>query len=201
MLSLVFPPFSTTVMEGRGLGSYIESCGQKQDRAGKIEQEERRCQSFWQHDRAEMLYHLGLFCERKNYFYLFVLSHVQLFAAPWNLAFQASLSMEFFSQEYWCGIPFHTLGDLPDPGIETMSLASSALTGGFLTTSVQFSRSVVSYSLRPQESQRARPPCPSPTPRVHSDSRPSSQWCHPAISSSVVPFSSCPQSLPASPYH
>ena len=55
-----------------------------------------------------------------------------------------------------------------------------------------------SDSLRPHESQHARPPCPSPTPRVHSDSCPSSQSCHPAISSSVVPFSSCPQSLPAS---
>ena len=65
-------------------------------------------------------------------------------------------------------------------------------------SSVQFSRSVVSDSSRPHESQHARPPCPSPTPRVHSDSCPSSQWCHPAISSSVVPFSSCPQSLPAS---
>ena len=65
-------------------------------------------------------------------------------------------------------------------------------------SSVQFSHSVVSDSLRPHESQRARPPCPSPTPGVHSDSRPLSQWCHPAISSSVVPFSSCPQSLPAS---
>ena len=64
--------------------------------------------------------------------------------------------------------------------------------------SVQFSRSVVSDSLRPHELQHARPPCPSTTPRVHSDSRPLSQWCHPAISSSVVPFSSCPQSLPAS---
>ena len=64
--------------------------------------------------------------------------------------------------------------------------------------SVQFSRSVVSDSLRPHELRHARPPCPSPTPGVHSDSRPSSQWCHPAISSSVVPFSSCPQSLPAS---
>ena len=64
--------------------------------------------------------------------------------------------------------------------------------------SVQFSCSVVSDSLRPQESQHARPPCPSPTPGVHSDSRPSSLWCHPAISSSVVPFSSCPQCLPAS---
>ena len=56
----------------------------------------------------------------------------------------------------------------------------------------------MSDSLRPQESQHARPPCPSPTPGAHSDSRPSSQWCHPAISSSVIPFSSCPQSLPAS---
>ena len=65
-------------------------------------------------------------------------------------------------------------------------------------SSIQFSCSVVSDFLRPHESQHSRPPCPSPTPRVHSDSRPSSQWCHPAISSSVIPFSSCPQSLPAS---
>ena len=64
--------------------------------------------------------------------------------------------------------------------------------------SVQFSRSVVSNSLRPHESQHARPPCPSSSPRVHSDACPSSPWCHPVISSSVVPFSSCPQSLPAS---
>ena len=64
--------------------------------------------------------------------------------------------------------------------------------------SIQFSHSVVSDSLRPHESQHARPPCPSPTPGVHSDSCPSSQWCHPAISSSIVLFSSCPQSLPAS---
>ena len=62
----------------------------------------------------------------------------------------------------------------------------------------QISRSVMSDSVRPHESQHARPPYPSPTPRVHPDSRPSNQWCLPAISSSVVPFSSCPQSLPAS---
>ena len=62
----------------------------------------------------------------------------------------------------------------------------------------QISRSVVSDSLQPHESQHARPPCPSPTPGVHLDSHPSSQWCHPAISSSVISFSSCPQSLPAS---
>ena len=64
--------------------------------------------------------------------------------------------------------------------------------------SVQFSRSVVSDSLWPHELQHTRPPCPSLTPRVHSNSCPCSQWCHPAISSSVVPFSSCPQSLPES---
>ena len=65
-------------------------------------------------------------------------------------------------------------------------------------SSDQISYSVVSDSLPPHESQHARPPCPSPTPGVHPDSRASSQWCHPAISSSVVPFSSWPQSLPAS---
>ena len=65
-------------------------------------------------------------------------------------------------------------------------------------SSVQFSRSVMSDSLQPHELQHARPSCPSPSPGVHSNSRPSSQWCHPAISSSVIPFSSCYQSLPAS---
>ena len=65
-------------------------------------------------------------------------------------------------------------------------------------SSVQFSRSVMSDSLRPHESQHTRPPCPSPIPWVHPNSCASSRWCHPAISSSVVPFSSCPQSLPAS---
>ena len=68
----------------------------------------------------------------------------------------------------------------------------------FDVISVQFSRSVMSDSLQPHESQHARPPCPSPTPGVHANSCPSSWLCHPVISSSVVPFSSCPQSLPAS---
>ena len=64
--------------------------------------------------------------------------------------------------------------------------------------SVQFSRSVVSNSLRLHKPQHARPPCPSPIPRVHPNPCPSSRWCHPTISSSVFPFSSCPQSFPAS---
>ena len=63
--------------------------------------------------------------------------------------------------------------------------------------SVQFSCSVMFDSLRPHELQHARPPCLSPTPGVHSNPCPSSQWCHPAISSSVIPFSSCPQSIPS----
>ena len=67
-------------------------------------------------------------------------------------------------------------------------------------SSVQFSRSVVSNSLQPHESQHARPPCPLPTPGVYPNSCPSSQWRHPAVSSSVVPFFSCPPSLPASEY-
>ena len=75
--------------------------------------------------------------------------------------------------------------------------SASLITLNDCVSSVQFSCSVVSDSLRPHESQHARPPCPSPTPGAYSNSCPSSQRCHPAISSSVVPFSSCPQSLPA----
>ena len=69
-----------------------------------------------------------------------------------------------------------------------------------MCSSVPFSRSVLPDSLQPNELQHARPPCPSPTPRVHPNPCPLSQWCHPAISSSVIPFSSCPQPLPASGY-
>ena len=142
---------------------------------------------------------------------------VQLFATLWTIVGQAPLSTGFSRQEYWSGLPCPSPGDLPDPGIEPTSLTSSALAVRPFTTSTtwealviayeyiilqirsdQISHSVVSDSLRHHESQHARPPCPSPTPEVHSDSCPSSQWCHPAISSSVVPFSSCPQSLPAS---
>ena len=85
-----------------------------------------------------------------------------------------------------------------------MHLSGTDLAGFCLTVSsdipvlVQLSRSVVSDSLRLHESQHARPPCPSTTPGVYPNSCPLSRWCHPAISSSVVPFSSCPQSLAAS---
>ena len=79
-----------------------------------------------------------------------------------------------------------------------MQTSTATVKNSMEIPSVQFSHSVVSDSLQPHESQHARTPCPSPTPGFHSDSRPFSQWCHPAISSSVIPFSSCPQSLPAS---
>ena len=75
-----------------------------------------------------------------------------------------------------------------------------SLIKSFLKYISQFSRSVRSNFLRPHESQHARPPCPSLTPGVYSNPCPSSRWCHPAISSSVVPFSSCLRSLPASGY-
>ena len=88
---------------------------------------------------------------------------------------------------------FETL-DCSPPGSSVHGISQARI----LIRSDQISCSVVSDSLQPHESQHARPLRPSPTPGVHSDSRPSSQWCNPAISSSVVPFSSCPQSLPAS---
>ena len=70
--------------------------------------------------------------------------------------------------------------------------------GNIFYHSVQFGCSVVSNSLRPHGLQHAKPPCPSPTPGVYSHSCPSSRWCHPTISSSIVPFSSCLQFFPAS---
>ena len=111
--------------------------------------------------------------------------------------------MEFSRQEYWSGLPFPSPGDLPDPGIEPRSPAFQAgslpsESTSILPDSAQFSHSVTSKSLWPHELEHARPLCPSPSPRVHSDSCPSSLWCHSAISSSVIPFSSCLQSLPAS---
>ena len=82
--------------------------------------------------------------------------------------------------------------------LSTLKIQFHCLLASILTSSVQFSRSVMFNSLQPHESQHTRPPCPSPTPGVHPNPCPLSRWCHPAISSSVIPFSSCPQSLPAS---
>ena len=136
-------------------------------------------------------------------------SHVRLFATPCTVTHQTPLSMGFSRQEYWSGLPFPPPGGLPNPDIEPASPAlqvdSSPLSHKgsprcfvWCVLSVQFSRSVVSDSLQPHESQHARPPCPSPIPGVHPNPCQSSRWCHPTISSSVIPFSSCPQSFPAS---
>ena len=92
---------------------------------------------------------------------------------------------------------YHQLSKLAQTSVHRVSSAIQP-SHFLLSPSVQFSHSVVSDSLRRHELQHARPPCPSPTPEIHSNSHPSSRWWHPAISSSVVPFSSCPQSLPAS---
>ena len=96
------------------------------------------------------------------------------------------------------GVSSHSTlqADLPHPGNEHGLLHCRQIL--YSLSSVQFSCSVVSNSLRPHESQHARSPCPSPTPGVYSNSCPSSRWWHPAISSSVVPFSSYPHSFPAS---
>ena len=90
-----------------------------------------------------------------------------------------------------------TLLDFPLPDWLTPLSFLYLLFHSSSNSSVQFSCSVVSDSLRPHESQHARPPCPSPTPGVHPNSCPLIRWRHPAISSSVIPFSSCPQSLPS----
>ena len=95
-----------------------------------------------------------------------------------------------------CGIPL-VLGFIYFKYSSVYTPIQNSPSTPFPHTSVQFSCSVVSDSLRPHESQHAKPPCPSPTPGVHPHPCPLSQWCHLTISSSVVPFS-CPQSFPAS---
>ena len=170
--------------------------------------------------------------------------NVQLFVAPCTVACQDPLSMGSPRQEYWSGLPFPSPEDLPNPGIEPLSLVSdreryvsyditymqnlkndtneliyiqnwakwiytmvrvlrnsekgAVLFFIILFISVQFSHSVVYDSLQSHGPQHSRPPCPSLTPGVYLNSCLLSRWCHPTISSSVVPFSSCSQSLPAS---
>ena len=121
-----------------------------------------------------------------------------------TMKFPSILLVEWYSNVYW----IRTWGSRSYREINYFFFSLLAQSGFFLenfsvfleygSISVQFSCSVVSNSWQPRELQHARPPCPSPIPGVHSNSHPSSRWCHPTISSSVVPFSSCPQSLPAS---
>ena len=125
---------------------------------------------------------------------------------PWLLCLapcQAPLLMGFSRQEYWSVLPFLLQGILPthksNPGLLHGRKILYQLSYEANPCLVQFSSVAQScLTLQPHEPQHTRPPCPSPTPGVHSNSCPSSRWCNPAISSSVVPLSSCPQSLPAS---
>ena len=136
-----------------------------------------------------------------------VLDHswLQLFVTPWTVACQAPLSMEILQGRIpeWVSMPSFRWSSQPRDQTQASGMVGRFFTiwttwEAVSTASVQFSRSVVSDSLRPHELQHARPPCPSPTPGVYSNLCPLSRWCHPAISSSVGPFCSCPQSLPAS---
>ena len=114
-------------------------------------------------------------------FYLFIFF---VCVTPWTVARQAPLTMGFSRQEYWSGLSF------PSPNTNILITKVFQL--------VHFSHSVVSDFLGPNGLQHSRLPCPSPTPRAYSNSCPSSQWCHPTISSFVLPFSSHLQSFPAS---
>ena len=120
-------------------------------------------------------------CNRLGFFFFFLLFSCSLmsssFATTWTIARQASLSIGFSRQEYWSGLPFPSPDGLFLVQFKLLpSLLSIYRYYTFLSRfSLQFSRSVVSDSLRPHESQHARPPCPSPTPRVHSNPCPSSR--------------------------
>ena len=115
-------------------------------------------------------------------------------ATPWTNTVRGVLQARILE---WVAFPFW-VGIFPTQGLNPSLLHCRRIFYQLSHSSVQFSRSVVSDSLRPHEPQHARPPCPSPTLRVHPNSCPLSRWCHPTISSSLVPFSSCPQSFPAS---
>ena len=125
-----------------------------------------------------------------------LLSCVWLFVTPWTVAYQAPLSMRFPRQEYWSGLSqfflFYWALSVCFKFISKIPANIAVNVSPAVKLKVQFD------SMRPHELQHAKPPCPSPNSRVYSNSCPLSRWCHPTISSSVVAFSSCPQSLSAS---
>ena len=122
-------------------------------------------------------------------------SHVWLYATLWTVAHQTPLLKGISRQEHWSGLPCPPLGDLLDRDQSRISYVSRIGKQVLFTTSATllFSHSVVFHSLRPHGLQRSRLPYPSPSPRACSNSCALSWWCHPTISSSVIPFSSCLQ--------
>ena len=149
--------------------------------------------SFWNFSEMHVGHHilpsLSLFCV---FFSAMFWEHVRSFSSLWFSSLGSNLMVStsiegFLSYDYLSHIWFFFKSDYFIVFYSYLQFSS-----------VQFSLSAMSDSLRPHELQHARPPCPSPIPGVYPNSCPSSRWCHPAISSSVVPFASCPQSLPAS---
>ena len=125
----------------------------------------------------------------------------------WTIAHQAPLSMELSRQEDWNELLFPSPGDLPDSGIESMSLKSPELTGGFFITEPSGKDNSASVSsvaqlgltlCDPMDCSTPGLPCPSTTLGAYSNSCPLSRWCHPTIPFSVIPFSSHLQCFPAS---
>ena len=148
------------------------------------------CPPFWGYPIASCLDHLFPL----NTFSLWIIS-----AFCMGCLYQYKQETQHFSYNFFLFSPYQdplTQGCVCGCGCVCMCVLKTKK--AYNTNSVQFSHSVMSDSLQPHELQHTRPPCSSPNPGVHSNSCLSSRWCHPAISSSVVPFSSCPQSLPAS---
>ena len=128
---------------------------------------------------------------------------LQLCRTLWTIAWQALLSIGFSRQEYWSWLPFPSQGYIPDAEIEHMPHLLHWQAGSLPPAPPGKPFHVVQllshvWFFATPWLQHTRPPCPSPTLGVYSNSCPSSRWCYPAISSSVGPFSFCPQSLPAS---
>ena len=151
---------------------------------------------------SSVLYHLPEFAQIHAH-WVVMLSTNSSSAAPFSFLLQSFPASGSFPMSRLFASGGQSIGTLASVSVLPMNIQDwfpLGLTGliSLLSSSVQFSCSVVSDSLRPHESQHARPPCQSPTPRIYPNSCPLSQWCHLTISSSVVPFSSCLQSFPTS---
>ena len=141
----------------------------------------------------ESLRRIGTDCLLNVWWKWKLVSRVQFFGNPWTVV-HGILQARILE---WVAFPFSRGSSQPRDPTHVSCIAGEFFTS-WATSSVQFSCSVVSDSLRPHGPQHTRPPCPSPTPGVYPNPCPSSLWCHPTISPSVIPFSSCPQSFPAS---